>query len=72
MQIRLEHLTLDKTKHNLKCTKDWCKEFGVDWSEFVRNGMSSEYLLSKAPDHEGLRELIERAESHEAEKASLP
>lgn len=69
MQIRLEHLKLDKSQHNLQCTKAWCKEFGVDWSEFIRNGLSAEYLLNKAPKHEGLRELIERAKKHEAAKA---
>ena len=72
MQIRLKHLKLDKSQHNLQCTKAWCKEFGVDWAEFIRNGLPSAHLLEKAPNHAGLRALIERAEYHEAEKSTLP
>jgi hypothetical protein len=72
MQIRLEHLKLDKSQHNLKCTKDWCKEFGIDWGAFIRNGLPSTYLLEKAPNHVGLRALIERAEHHEAAKSTRP
>lgn len=68
MQIRLEHLKLDKSKHNLQCTKAWCKEFGVDWAEFTRNGLPSAHLLERAPNHDGLRELIERAERYENAK----
>jgi len=72
MQIRLEHLKLDKSQHNLKCTKAWCKEFGIDWGAFIRNGLPSTYLLEKAPNHEGLRALIERAENYEAAKSTRP
>jgi hypothetical protein len=72
MQIRLEHLKLDKSQHNLKCTKSWFKKFGVDWGTFIRNGLPSTYLLEKAPNHEGLRALIERAEHHEAKKSTRP
>lgn len=69
MQIRLEHLKLDKSKHNLKCTKRWFVKHGVDWGDFIKNGLPSDYLLGKDPTHEGLRELIERAKKHEASKA---
>jgi len=69
MHIRLKHLTLDKSQHNLQCTKAWCKEFDVDWAEFIRNGLPSAHLLEKAPNHAGLRALITRAEQHEAAKA---
>ena len=72
MQIRLEHLKLDKSQHNLKCTKAWCKEFGIDWGAFIRDGLPSTYLLEKAPNHVGLRDLIERAENYEAAKSTRP
>ena len=70
MQIRLEHLKIDKSQHNLKCTKAWCKEFGVDWAEFIRNGLPSAYLLEKAPNHAELRAFLERIEKYEAAKAA--
>ena len=72
MQIRLEHLKLDKSQDNLKCTKAWCKEFGVDWAEFIRNGLPAAHLLEKAPNHAGLRDLLERAKNYEAAKSSQP
>jgi hypothetical protein len=72
MQIRLEHLKLDKSQHNLKCTKSWFKKFGIDWGAFIRNGLPSAHLLEKAPNHAGLRALIERAEHHEAKKSTRP
>ena len=70
MQIRLEHLRIDKSRHNLQCTKAWCKEFDIDWAEFIRNGLPSAYLLEKAPNHTELRAFLERVEKYEAQKAS--
>ena len=70
MQIRLEHLKFDKSRHNLRCTKAWCREFDIDWAEFLRNGLSSAYLLQKAPNHAQLHAFLERVKKYEAEKAS--
>jgi hypothetical protein len=72
MQIRLEHLKLDKSQHNLKCTKSWFKKFGIDWGAFIRNGLPSAHLLEKAPNNPALCALIERAENYEAAKSTLP
>lgn len=43
----------------------WFQKYGLDWKDFIKNGVDSELLLSKDPDHPAVQRVYESAKKRD-------
>jgi hypothetical protein len=60
MRITTDHLRAHGIeKHSVRCTRDLCETFGIDFRDFVANGMNHVLLLPAARDREDVAEFLD-------------
>jgi hypothetical protein len=45
-------------KHSVKCTRDLCDDYGIDFRDFVKNGVDHTALLQAAKDRSDVAEFF--------------
>lgn len=59
MLITTEHLRLHGIeRHNVHCTRQFCNLYGIDFKEFVLNGIDHTLLLPAAREREDVAEFF--------------
>ena len=60
MRITTDHLrTHGIEKHSVRCTRDLCHDCGIDFRDFVANGVEHTRLIQAARDRQDVAEFFD-------------